>query len=244
MSDDGPLDPFDPRFDVSGAEGPVGREAQDVDRRRSLVESSGPGASQGDPRVRVLRVAVPLLALAGVGVVVAVFFGGLSPGDSDVEVGPVDRIAELVADRPYRVCFADANPCAWLTVVDGDVVAFNTNGPLAEEYGRQGVSWCPTSGYFGANATGSVWDQAGLVVEGPAPRSLDRFTTTVDGDGDLVIDFASLTAGLADWQVDGDVQPPDGPLCEEIPFDRAPDLREVAPELFPSAPALRPPPGS
>lgn len=218
MGGQGPLDRFDPRFADSGS------EADDVDRRRSLVASRGPGPSQGDPKVAILRVAVPLLALAAVGTIVAVFFSGLSPGGSDVVVGPVDAVEAAVRDRPYRVCFNDSNPCAWLTVVDGQVVAFNTNGPLAEEYGRQGVGWCPTSGYFGANSTGSVWDQDGRIVTGPSPRSLDRFTTTVDGRGDLVIDFASLNAGLADWQVDGDVSAPDGPPCEEIPFDRAPDL--------------------
>ncbi len=140
-------------------------------------------------------------------------------------VGPADRVAAAVEDRPRRVCFGGSNPCAWLTAVDGRVVAFNTNGPLAEEYGRQGVGWCPSSGGFGANATGSRWDRRGLVVEGPAPRSLDRFSTSVDADGDLVIDFASLTAGLADWQVDAaDLTPPDGPDCEQVPFDRDPDL--------------------
>jgi hypothetical protein len=216
MAGDGRLDAFDPRFGDPSADG--------AERPRSLVLSRGPGPDPDDPRVRILRVAMPLLALAGVAVVAAVFLSGLSPGDPDVVVGPVAEVRAAVEERPYRYCFDGANPCAWLTVVDGEVVAFNTNGPLAEEYGRQGVAWCPTSGYFGANATGSVWDQEGRIVEGPAPRSLDRFTTTVDAAGDLVIDFASLNAGLADWQVDGDVRPPEGPPCEEIPFDRDPDL--------------------
>jgi hypothetical protein len=216
MAGDDRIDAVDPRF----GDAPVDRDGP----RRSLVPSRGPGPDHDDPRVRTLRVAVPLLALAGVAVVVAVFLSGLSPGDPDVVVGPVADVVAAVEARPYRYCFNGANPCAWLTVVDGEVVAFNTNGPLAEEYGRLGVAWCPTSGYFGANATGSVWDQGGRIVEGPAPRSLDRFTTTVDAAGDLVIDFASLNAGLADWQVDGDVRPPDGPPCDEIPFDRDPDL--------------------
>ena len=220
MSSDGPLDPHDPRFDPAAR----GSDGGGTPADRVLVRSRGPGTSEGDPKVRILRIAVPLLALAGLAVVVAVFFSGLSPGPSDVVVGSAEQVAAAVRDRPYRVCFNDANPCAWLTVVDGRVVAFNTNGPLAEEYGRQGVGWCPSSGYFGANATGSVWDQDGRIVEGPAPRSLDRFTTTVDDRGDLIIDFASLNAGLADWQVDGDVSPPEGPACESIPFDRDPDL--------------------
>jgi hypothetical protein len=218
MADDGPLDPFDPRY------GGRGGEADDVDRQRVLVEGRGPGRNPDDPKVRILRVAVPLLALAGLGAIIAVFFSGLSPGDSSVVIGTEEEVRREVDDRPYRYCFNGSNPCAWLSLVGGEVVAFNTNGPLAEEYGRQGVAWCATSGYYGANSTGSVWDQSGRIVSGPSPRSLDRFTTRVDPQGNLVINFAALRAGLADWQVDGDVSPPDGPMCEEIPFDRSPDL--------------------
>jgi hypothetical protein len=217
--DDEPLDPFDPRFTDLPAS-----ELDDVDRRRSLVDNHGPGLQPGDPKVRVLRLAVPLLAVAATLVIGAIFFSALSPGGSTAVVGPVAEVREAVAERPYRVCFNGSNPCAWLTVVDDELVAFNTNGPLAEEYGRLGVSWCPSSGYFGANSTGSVWDQEGRIVDGPAPRSLDRFGTTIDPDGNLVVRFASLQAGLADWQVEGDVMPPAGPLCDEIPFDRSPDL--------------------
>lgn len=224
MPDDRPLDVFDPRFSPEEQALPdlVSREAEPAARR--LIRSSGPGMSPQDPKVAILRVAVPLVALAGIAAIVWVFFSGLSPGGSDVVVGQVSDITDAVADRPRRVCFNGTNPCAWVTLVDGELVAFNTNGPLAEEYGRQGVGWCATSGWFGANSTGSRWDQDGLIVSGPAPRSLDRFTTAVDADQNLIIDFASLTAGLAEWQVDGDTTPAAGPECSEIPFDRDPDL--------------------
>lgn len=215
-----PLDAHDPRFSL-----PLPREQDDVARQRELVESRGPGASQGSPRVRVLRIAVPVLAALGAAVIAMVFFTGLSPGSSRVVVGPEEEVRAALVDRPRRVCFNDANPCAWLTLVDGEIRAFNTNGPLPQEFGRQGVGWCPTSGYFGANSTGSRWDQEGRIVSGPAPRSLDMFTLSVDRAGDLVIQFASLTAGLADFQVAGDVSPPAGEPCEQIPFDRDPDLR-------------------
>ncbi|MEE8599660.1 hypothetical protein [Euzebya tangerina] len=221
MPDDRPLDAHDPRFGAT-------ERAAVPDESRTLVESTGPGISQEDPKVRILRVAVPLLALGAAAVTALIFFTGLSPGSSDVVVGQVDDVRAAVEDRPRRVCFNDANPCAWLTIARGELVAFNTNGPLAEEYGRQGVSWCSTSGWFGANSTGSRWDQDGRIVEGPAPRSLDRFNTSVDADGNLVIDFAALTAGLADWQVGGDTTARSGPPCQEIPFDRDPDL-EVPP---------------
>ncbi|MGI9016526.1 MAG: hypothetical protein ACR2HR_05370 [Euzebya sp.] len=218
MEQDGRVDAFDPRFATRGS------EVDDVDRQRQLVASSGPGRNPDVRMVRILRVAVPALFAGALVAMVLVFFSGLSPGESSVVVGPASEVRQAVAERPYRYCFHGTNPCAWLTVVDQELVAFNTNGPMAEEYGRQGVGWCPSSGYFGSNSTGSRWDQDGRIVTGPSPRSLDRFTTAIDAGGNLVVRFASLTAGLANWQVDGEVSPPDGPDCDEVPFDRDPDL--------------------
>lgn len=219
VPDDGPLDAFDPRFgDASRS------EQHEVARRRTLVDSQGPGRNPADPKVRLLRIAIPLLAIAGLLVIGAVFYAGLRPAGTTMVLGLESEVRAAVSERPRRVCLSDNNPCAWLTVVDDDrLVAFNTNGPLPEEYGRLGVSWCATSGYFGANSTGSRWDQQGRLVTGPSIRSLDRFTLTTDPYGNLVIDFASLTAGPAPWQLDA-VSPPDGPDCEEIPFEPDPDL--------------------
>lgn len=176
-----------------------------------------------DPRVRVLRVAVPAVFIAGLAAVVAVFFSGLNPGTSRLQLGDVDAVRDAVADRPRRVCFNHNNPCAWVALVNGRLYAFNTNGPLPQEFGRQGVGWCPSSRGYGANATGSRWDAAGNVVKGPAPRGLDRFTLIVRPDETLEIEFASLSAGLPDWQVRERV-PPAGPDCDPIPFDREPEL--------------------
>lgn len=218
MPDEQPIDAFDPRFPDRGT------EQDDVDRKRNLVQSRGPGPNPDDPKVRILRLAIPALAAAAILVIGTVFFQGLQPsGATTVVIGNVEAVRDAVAERPRRVCLNDNNPCAWITEFDGLLHAFNTNGPLPEEYGRLGVAWCPSSGWFGANSTGSRWDQHGQIAEGPSPRSLDRFTLTVENDGDVVVDFASLTAGRAEWQVE-EVRPPDGPACEEIPFERDPDL--------------------
>ncbi|MGH8901637.1 MAG: hypothetical protein ACRDYA_08110 [Egibacteraceae bacterium] len=195
----------------------------EAQRPRSLVPSQGPGVSPMDPRVRVLRVAVPAVFFAGLVAVVAVFFSGLDPGTSRLWLGDVDAVRAAVADRPRRACFNRNNPCAWIALVNGRLHAFNTNGPLPQEFGRQGVGWCPSSGGYGANATGSRWDAAGNVVEGPARRGLDRFALIVRRNEVLEIDFASLSAGLPDWQVRERI-PPTGPDCEPIPFDREPEL--------------------
>lgn len=215
MSDDQPIDAYDPRF---------GRPPEETTPRpRTLVGSRGPGASPEDPKVRLLRLAIPALALLGLATIGAVFYSGLRTSGTSMVLGPVDDVRAQVVDRPLRVCLNDNNPCAWITDVDGQLLAFNTNGPLAEEYGRLGVAWCPSSGWFGANSTGSRWDQRGQLAEGPSPRSLDRFTLAERPNGSLEIDFASLSAGRPGWQVE-EVTPPDGPHCDTIPFERAPDL--------------------
>jgi hypothetical protein len=209
------LDAADPRF--AGSE-----EHRGAAPARTLVAGRGPGLSPEDPRVGRLRVLILVMFCIAVAGVVAVFFVGLDPGDSVEVVGPEAAVREAVAERPRRVCFEGESPCAWLTLVDGDLLALNTSGPLAEEYGRQGVGWCPTSGGFGANATGSRFDAAGNVANGPAPRGLDRFAILIDPDGVLRVDFASLTTGAHAGRVE--VLPADGPSCAEIPFDRDADL--------------------
>jgi hypothetical protein len=173
--------------------------------------------------VRVLRFALPALFFAGIVVVGAVFFSGLRPGPQSQAIGTEEAVRRAVADRPRRVCFNDNNPCAWLTVVDGELVAFNTNGPLPQEFGRAGVGWCPSSQWFGANGTGSRFDQAGRVARGPAPRGLDRFALRADAAGVLRIDFTELTTGVLAELTDT-VTPPAGPHCDTIPFDRDADL--------------------
>jgi hypothetical protein len=213
-----PLDPLDPRFD-----GDTPATAH-VPVPRSLRRTQGPGVSPLSPHARTLRIAFPLLFLAGVLAVAAVFVRALDQGPSQVRLGPVQAVRAAVADRPRRVCIREgASPCAWITVVAGELVAFDTNGPLPQEYGRLGVGWCPSSGGFGANATGSRWDAAGNVVAGPAPRGLDRFDILVSRDGIATVDFSTFTAGPLSWQVDERTSP-SGPDCEEIPFDRDPDL--------------------
>lgn len=173
--------------------------------------------------MRVLRVALPLVAAAGLAAVAFVFFVGLRPGPQETVVGPEPVVRAAVAARPRRVCFNGNNPCAWVTTVGDRLVAFNTNGPLPQEYGRSGVAWCPSSGWFGANATGSRFDQQGRLVRGPAPRGLDRFAVRVDERGRVVVDFRQLTAGRREFETT-ETTPAAGPDCATIPFDRRADL--------------------
>lgn len=211
-----PLDPADPRF--TGFARPPSSE-----RSRELVESRGPGKSQMDVRVRIIRMAIPMITLAGLAAVAAVFWTALRPDSGEIVVGDAEEVVDALEERPRRVCRGAGPPCAWLTVIDGTVLALNTSGPIHHEFGRQGVGWCPSSGYFGANSTDSRYDPAGRLVDGPARRGLDRFFVRADDDGQLVVDFDQRTAGPR-AQERGDRIPPHGPDCDEIPFDRDPDL--------------------
>lgn len=211
-----PLDHSDPRFGPS----PDGNGHR---RHRRLVEGTGPGADPLDSRARALRVLIPVTFAAAVAGIVLVFFLGLDPGTTTQVIGPEAAVRAELSDRPHRVCYEGAGPCAWLSLVDGELHALTTNGPLREEFGRFGVSWCPTSGYFGSNVSGSRFDPAGNVVRGPAPRGLDRYRLALDDQGTLRIDFRSLTTGLQAGRAE-QVIPPGGPDCTEIPFDREADL--------------------
>lgn len=212
-----PLDGADPRF--TGFTRPPAAE-----RDRQLIASRGPGHSPMDTRVRIVRVAIPAIAIAGIVAVAAVFWTALAPGSTEVVVGDADAVASAVAERPLRVCPGeDGPPCAWLIRVDGEVLALNTSGPVGAEFGRQGVGWCPSSGYFGSNTTGSRYDPAGRLVTGPANRGLDRFRVREDDAGRLIVGFSSRTAGPR--AAGGEAIPRSGPACEEIPFDRDPDLQ-------------------
>lgn len=212
-----PLDGADPRF--TGAR-PVRLPA----RRRELVETSGPGASPLDPRVRLLRGIIPALGIAGLVVVGAFFWRALAPGPPIVVVGDEAAVHAAVGERPQRVCReADGLPCAWLTVVDGRLLALSTSGPAPEEFGRQGVGWCPSSRYFGSDAAGTRYDPAGEAVVGSSPRGLDRYAVRSQ-DGEVVVDFGSRTAGRRAGSAQA-VIPPSGEPCGEIPYMWDADLR-------------------
>lgn len=211
-----PVDAADPRF--AGSE-----EGRALAPGRRLVDTRGPGPSEMDVRVRILRIAVPAVAFLLVAGVVAVFAIGLDPGEPREVVGPEAAVRAAVAERPRRVCLGGRQPCAWLTLADGELIALGANGPVREEFGRMGIAWCPGSGYFGSNVTGSRYDANGDLLRGPASRGLDRVAVSVAPDGQVVVDFSVLRTGLQPRLVDAFV-PATGPDCAEIPFDRDADL--------------------
>jgi cytochrome b6-f complex iron-sulfur subunit len=60
-------------------------------------------------------------------------------------------------------------------------------------------NFCPRNYWFECPCHGSRYDRLGIKVAGaqygPAPRSLDRFASRVDGDGVLTLDTGKITLG-------------------------------------------------
>lgn len=208
----GPLGSGDPRF-----------PDQPARRPRELVKSRGPGPSPEDERVRLLRLGIRVVALAGLLLVGTVFVVALR-GDADpvVDVGDEGAVRSAVADRPMRLCPTEGGlPCVWLTEVDGDLLALSSSGPLREERGREGVRWCPSSGRYGSEIAGSRYDARGRVLDGSAPRGLDRFRLRLDGDR-VAIDFGSRVSGQPAGR-SFDPVAARGPDCDQWPSEPATD---------------------
>lgn len=180
-----PLDAADPRF-------PAGTAPARLPRR--LVRSRGPGLAAEDPLVARLRVGLRVVATAGVALVLWIFFVGLDPGRPVVRVGAEAAVRAALAEEPRRVCQDVGRPCTWLSLVDGRLLALSTAGPLREERGRLGVTWCPGADVYVAANTGSRFDAGGDVVAGPAPRGLDAYAVAIV-DGQVQVDFAAVRSG-------------------------------------------------
>ena len=57
------------------------------------------------------------------------------------------------------------------------------------------VPWCQTSQWFECPCHGSKYNKIGEWTGGPAPRGLDRFSSTIDGDGNLIVSTGTIITG-------------------------------------------------
>lgn len=110
---------------------------------------------------------------------------------------PEDGVIEVRAARAY------------LTKIEGEMVA------LSETCSHLGcrVPWCASSGQFECPCHGSVFNRAGDLIAGPAPRGMDYYPTEVV-DGLVVIDTAEPVPGLSPGEMTID-EPARGPACAE-----------------------------
>jgi len=103
--------------------------------------------------------------------------------------GVVETIAagEVPSDSAVYVRTAHT----YLTRIGDEVVALWQKCP---HLGCR-VSWCDNSGEFECACHGSRFNRAGEHRSGPAPRGMDRFAVSVNEDGIVEVDTATVTNG-------------------------------------------------
>jgi Rieske Fe-S protein len=75
------------------------------------------------------------------------------------------------------------------------------------------VPFCESSGRFECGCHGSVFDLGGEWIKGPAPRGMDRFALTLEGDV-LQVDTGQVSEGPPHG-AEQFLTPPIGPSCIE-----------------------------
>ena len=95
----------------------------------------------------------------------------------------------------------------YVTKARGDLFALSQKCP---HLGCQ-VPFCESSGRFECPCHGSVFDVAGEWIQGPSPRGMDRYPTTVEHDV-VVVDTGTLEPG-PDQGAKQYRTPPKGPSC-------------------------------
>jgi cytochrome b6-f complex iron-sulfur subunit len=125
--------------------------------------------------------------------------------------GPVYRPEARVYINPYpKEALAKAKgayPTAVLTGMEAGVVALYQKCP---HLGCK-VPFCATSQWFECGCHGSQYNRVGEKKGGPAPRGLDLFPVTIDGDS-LVVDTGTTILG-ASIGTNTTGQEPEGPHC-------------------------------
>jgi cytochrome b6-f complex iron-sulfur subunit len=75
------------------------------------------------------------------------------------------------------------------------------------------VPWCKTSQWFECPCHGSKYNRVGEKKGGPAPRGLDRWPITVDGDGSVTIDTSGQVSQGPPIGTNTTGQEAEGPNC-------------------------------
>jgi len=175
---------------------------------------------QGIPRRRLLRVSIGAAVALWLTELAAGTIGFLWPNLSGgfggaVKIGKLDDIKRLNStlpiDQGFPAYFQEAR--AFVMLYDpsrqqfipgsdkaGDGEALNVRA-LYQRCPHLGCkpNPCLKNFWFECPCHGSRYDRLGQKAlgpqYGPAPRSMDRFSTTVDGDGVLTIDTSKITLG-------------------------------------------------
>lgn len=110
---------------------------------------------------------------------------------------------------PANTVLEIAEARAYLTKVNDEVVAFSE---ICSHLGCR-VPFCDSSGRFECPCHGSVFNRAGDLLSGPAPRGMDQFAYEVV-DGIIVINTGETIPGPSPG-TETINEPPLGPPCGE-----------------------------
>lgn len=199
----------------AGASGPSGSSGGAAKKKKS-----------GPDRRTFLRGALGLSAfgaLGGFGAASIAFlwpnirggFGAVFEVASEAEVlAEIDAGEGRMAFRPARALLVRYDPA---DDPDGQYADLTNNSQVMALYQTCvhlgcTVPWCETSHWWECPCHGSQYNRWGEWQDGPAPRGLDRFRTSVGDDGVLFVDTSEIVTGPARQQRALD-QPPEGPHC-------------------------------
>lgn len=150
---------------------------------------------------RLWKVGAVLMGVAGVWT----SWDVLRPPASSSAVGPVRTLPPAAVPNTGVIEIQAAR--GYLTREADQVIALSWKCP---HLGCR-VPWCDSSQEFECPCHGSVFNRVGEYREGPAPRGMDRYATSVE-DGVLVIDPDTVISGPSPGPETID-EPPAGPRC-------------------------------
>lgn len=160
--------------------------------------------------------------------------GFLYPRPGDELTGPhalgaaADLVDELTDTRvPIRVPAGGVSLVLWDPTREAQADTYGRDHAVLGDVGLMAlftqrcvhlgcaVPWCQTSQWWECPCHGSRYNRLGEWVKGPAPRGLDRYASSIDGDGTLIVDFGDLRSGPA--RTAGSLeQPQEGPNCTDV----------------------------
>jgi cytochrome b6-f complex iron-sulfur subunit len=141
---------------------------------------------------------------------------------SKINAGPINDIKAFIESnrQPYyvgqgRFYVVEWNGQPGTGQANYPAVGVTTNGimPLYQKCVHLGcrVPFCQQSQWFECPCHGSKYNDAGEYQLGPAPRGLDRFTVTMEGD-QVIVDTSGVILGPPRG-TNTINEPPQGPFC-------------------------------
>ncbi len=178
------------------------QQVQGISRRRLLRTSLGAGVGLwlAEVGAGTLGFLWPNLSNGFGGKIVIGKFSDLKLQNSSL---PIDQgFPAYVADARAYIVLIDTSRQEFIKGEDknGDGTALNVR-PLYQRCPHLGCrpNPCLKNYWFECPCHGSRYDRLGIkalgTAYGPAPRSMDRFAASVDGDGVLTLDTGKITLG-------------------------------------------------